>query len=119
MLASFALRKTLPKIELICIDRFRGIKRFTGLGQLTPQQLASLWPKRKRVGHRQLIDGAIDRRQPAGQHGDAARAEQGGQLRGCRVRRSKTHSVQSFAGSVRAVGTIFDAVLPSNLLAVA
>jgi len=33
VLASFALRKTLPRIELICIDRFRGIKRFTGLGQ--------------------------------------------------------------------------------------
>ena len=55
---SFALRKTLPKIELICIDRFRGIKRFTGLGQLTPAQLASLWPKRKRVGRRQLALGA-------------------------------------------------------------
>jgi len=58
VLASFALRKTLPRIELICIDRFRGIKRFTGLGQLTPAQLASLWPKRKRVGRRQLALGA-------------------------------------------------------------
>ena len=44
VLASFALRKSLPKIELICIDRFRGIKRFMGLGQLSPTQLASLWP---------------------------------------------------------------------------
>ena len=58
ILASFALRKTLPKIELICIDRFRGIKRFVGLGQLTPVQLASLWPKRKRISRRQLALGA-------------------------------------------------------------
>lgn len=57
VLASFAQRKTLPRIELICIDRFRGIKRFTGLGQLTPADLASLWPKRKRVGRRQLALG--------------------------------------------------------------
>ena len=52
VLASFALRKNLPRIELICIDRFRGIKRFIGLGQLRAAQLASLWPKRKRVGRR-------------------------------------------------------------------
>ena len=58
VLASFALRESLPKIELICIDRFRGIKRFTGLGQLAPAQLASLWHKRKRVGRRQLALGA-------------------------------------------------------------
>jgi hypothetical protein len=58
VLASFALRKTLPRIELICIDRFRGIKRFTGLGQLTPAQLASLWPKRKRISRRQLALGS-------------------------------------------------------------
>ena len=57
VLASFAQRKTLPRIELICIDRFRGIKRFIGLGQLTPAQLASLWSKRKRVGRRQLALG--------------------------------------------------------------
>lgn len=57
VLASFAPRKALPKIELICIDRFRGIKRFIGLGQLSPAQLASLWPKRRRVSRRQLALG--------------------------------------------------------------
>jgi hypothetical protein len=54
VLAGFALRKRLPAIELISIDRFRGIKRFIGLGQLSSSQLASLWPKRKRVSRRQL-----------------------------------------------------------------
>ena len=58
VLASFAQRKILPRLELICIDGFRGIRRFVGLGQLTPGQLASLWPKRKRVGRRQIALGA-------------------------------------------------------------
>ena len=58
VLASFALRKKLPRLELIAIDRFRGIKRFIGLGQLSPAQLATLWPRRKRVSRRQLALGA-------------------------------------------------------------
>lgn len=58
VLASFAPRKKLPRIELIAIDRFRGIKRFIGLGQLSATQLATLWPRRKRVGRRQLTLGA-------------------------------------------------------------
>jgi len=57
VLAGFAARKKLPSIELISIDRFRGIKRFIGLGQLSASQLASLWPKRKRVSRRQLTLG--------------------------------------------------------------
>ena len=32
VLASFALRKNLPKIELICIDRFTGMQRFHRTG---------------------------------------------------------------------------------------
>jgi hypothetical protein len=35
--------------EMICIDAFPGIVPFYGLGQLTPPQLASLWPKRQPV----------------------------------------------------------------------
>ena len=31
-----------PRASLICIDRFPGVDRFTGLGQLTTQQLATL-----------------------------------------------------------------------------
>jgi len=58
VLAGFALRKKLPRLELITIDRFRGIKRFVGLGQLSPAQLAALWPLRKPVGRRQIALGA-------------------------------------------------------------
>lgn len=35
--------------ELICIDAFPGVVPFYGLGQLTPTQLASLWPDRQPV----------------------------------------------------------------------
>lgn len=58
VLAGFALRKKLPRLELIAIDRFRGIKRFIGLGQLSTAQLATLWPRRKPVSRRQLALGA-------------------------------------------------------------
>jgi hypothetical protein len=58
VLAGFAPRKKLPRLELISVDRFRGIKRFIGLGQLSPTQLASLWPRRKRVSRRQITLGA-------------------------------------------------------------
>jgi hypothetical protein len=34
-------------VSLICIDRFPGIERFIGLGQLDPAQLASLYPSRR------------------------------------------------------------------------
>ena len=36
-------------VSLICIDRFPGVERFIGLGQLTGDQLASLYPSRRRV----------------------------------------------------------------------
>lgn len=58
ILAGFAGRKKLPRLELISIDRLAGVKRFIGLGQLSPVQLASLWPRRKPVGRRQLALGA-------------------------------------------------------------
>lgn len=36
-------------VSLICIDRFPGVERFVGLGQLSAEQLASLYPSRQRV----------------------------------------------------------------------
>ncbi len=58
VLANLAARPTLPRVELVCIDRFPGIARFIGLGQLSPEQLAGLWQQRKPVGRRQLALGA-------------------------------------------------------------
>ena len=58
VLANFAQRKALPRIDIISIDRFRGIKPFVGLCQLTAQQLGSLWPKRQRIGRRPLRLGS-------------------------------------------------------------
>lgn len=58
VLAKLAARPTLPRVELVCIDRFPGIAHFIGLGQLSPEQLAGLWRQRKPVGRRQLALGA-------------------------------------------------------------
>lgn len=35
------------RISLICIDHYDGVEPFHGLGQLNPEQMASLWPQRK------------------------------------------------------------------------
>lgn len=43
--------------EMICIDTFPGVEPFYGLGQLTPSQLASLWPNRQPVTAEQLSLG--------------------------------------------------------------
>ncbi|MEQ8754642.1 MAG: DUF1835 domain-containing protein [Coleofasciculus sp. G1-WW12-02] len=47
------------QLELICLDKFPGIHRFLGLGQLSPEALRTLWyqrqpmtPKRLELGHR-------------------------------------------------------------------
>jgi len=44
--------------DLICIDAFPGVVPFYGLGQLTPAQLASLWPDRQPVTAEQYALGA-------------------------------------------------------------
>lgn len=44
--------------ELICINAFAGVEPFLGLGQLSPTQLASLWPNRQRITQAQLSIGA-------------------------------------------------------------
>jgi uncharacterized protein DUF1835 len=45
------------KISLICIDEFPGIAGFRGLGQLTAEQMATLFPNRQTVSDDQLILG--------------------------------------------------------------
>ena len=47
-----ALGKT--KLSLICIREFPGRKNFRGLGELTPDELASLFPGRRQVTQSQL-----------------------------------------------------------------
>ena len=42
------------KISLICIGSFPGVRRFVGLGQLTPAQLATLLPARRPVTPKQF-----------------------------------------------------------------
>ena len=44
--------------ELISISKFAGVEPFHGLGQLSPAQLASLWPVRRRVTPAQLALGS-------------------------------------------------------------
>ena len=41
-------------VSLICIGEFPGVDRFIGLGQLTAEQLASLYPVRQRVTDEQF-----------------------------------------------------------------
>ncbi len=41
--------KGLGTAELICVDAFPGIKPFDGLGQLSPEQLASIYDSRQNV----------------------------------------------------------------------
>lgn len=43
------LAKGLKQVELICVDSFPGIVPFNGLGQLQPDQLASLYGDRRQV----------------------------------------------------------------------
>jgi hypothetical protein len=47
-------RRALPRVMLICIDRFPGVERFVGLGQLDAAQLASLSPARRPVTRDQI-----------------------------------------------------------------
>jgi hypothetical protein len=42
---------------LICIDAFPGVEPFYGLSQLTPSQLAALWPSRRKLRPAQLTLG--------------------------------------------------------------
>lgn len=51
--------KGIQKVELLCVDSFPGIEPFHGLGQLQPEQLASLYNKRHRITDEQFRFAAI------------------------------------------------------------
>jgi hypothetical protein len=77
VLHAFAAHGAPAVLELICIDRFPGIERFIGLGQLSPEQLACLWPSRERVRRPLLELGssvwrALAEASPLGLHAIAA-----------------------------------------------
>ena len=48
LLAAFAGREQVPRLELIAINRFPGIEPFFGLGQLSPEHLRRLWREQRR-----------------------------------------------------------------------
>jgi len=49
LLARLSAMAEQAKLSLICIGSFPGVRRFIGLGQLSPAQLATLLPLRERV----------------------------------------------------------------------
>ena len=51
--------KEIPKVELLCVDAFPGIEPFHGLGQLQPEQLASLYTIRRPVTDEQFRFAAV------------------------------------------------------------
>ena len=48
-----------PDVELLCVDKFPGIEPFHGLGQLQPEQLASLYGNRRAVTNAQFRLAAL------------------------------------------------------------
>ena len=57
ILAHFAEARTPDRLEIITIDRHPGVEPFYGLGQLSPEQLAGLWPHRQPVDQDMLDAG--------------------------------------------------------------
>ena len=62
--------KGIRKVELLCVDAFPGVEPFHGLGQLTPEQLASLYGNRSPVTNEQfefaaVVDRAFATQDPA------------------------------------------------------
>ncbi len=51
--------KGIRKVELLCVDAFPGIEPFHGLGQLQPEQLASLYANRRPVTDDQFSFAAV------------------------------------------------------------
>jgi len=58
LLARFARRGLPPQLTIVSIDRHPEIANFLGLGELKPEQLAALWPRRTPLS-RDAIDEAI------------------------------------------------------------
>ncbi|WP_022667158.1 DUF1835 domain-containing protein [Desulfospira joergensenii] len=52
-------RKKIRNVELLCVDSFPGIEPFHGLGQLQPEQLASLYDCRRSVSNEQFEFAAL------------------------------------------------------------
>lgn len=50
-----SLKKVPHKLQLIEIDQLPGVSRFIGIGQLSPDLLAWLWPQRRKVGEDAII----------------------------------------------------------------
>ena len=48
-----------PDVDLLCVDKFPGIEPFHGLGQLNPEQLASLYGNRRPVTNAQFRFAAL------------------------------------------------------------
>jgi len=59
--------KGIRNVELLCVDAFPGIEPFHGLGQLSPEQLASLYDNRRPVTDEQFTFAARVDRAFAGQ----------------------------------------------------
>jgi hypothetical protein len=51
--------KGIKPVELLCVDAFPGIEPFHGLGQLKPEELASLYPERRPVTDGQFRFAAV------------------------------------------------------------
>jgi len=59
LLARLAPLARETRISLVCIGEFPGVGRFIGLGQLSPAQLATLLPRRRRVTRGQFALAAL------------------------------------------------------------
>lgn len=57
-LAHYAKTRPPHVLELISINHFPGSQRFIGLGQLPPEAMRLLWPRRERLGPSHLALGA-------------------------------------------------------------
>ena len=57
ILAGFAAGRRPAALELICLDQWSGIERFSGLGQLAPDDLRAAWDLRRPVTDGQLALG--------------------------------------------------------------
>ncbi len=55
ILSLVASAYTVPQhLSMVCIDQFEGVETFRGLGQLSPAQIGTLWPRREPVTRDQL-----------------------------------------------------------------